>query len=354
MQIHNFRTNCLLISLLLGLTACGGGNSSADDDSSTDSAPTADAGSDQSVASGDTVELTVTVTDDKTTTVSWSQTAGTTVDLSSTTDVTVSFTAPTVDGAQTLEFVVTVSDSVNPEVTDSITVTVNEIAELGSAFEAFGDNVSVVIDGSEVVFEATGRPDHRSCYWNPDNASGLYVDCDPDITQTAQMSPGFIEEYNNLFTLRAPLNPEQATSSSATGLGAVGIATSGVPIFNDQEGPNIDLELRVIQGFDRNGAHTGPQTYHYHLEPKAITNDDIELVGIIADGFLLYGRRCDSTGSYPEDLDASGGHVSFTQHTGSQDGDESYHYHIMNDLYLGAYYLMFPGDYQGTPNSIGG
>jgi hypothetical protein len=27
----------------------------------------------------------------------------------------------------------------------------------------------------------------------------------------------------------------------------------------------------------------------------------------MADGFFLYGRKCNSTGDYPEDLDASGG-----------------------------------------------
>lgn len=258
------------------------------------------------------------------------------------------------DPAVNRAFVRIESDDATAGLTSVALRTVNESEEQGSPFEAFGSNVTVIFDGDEVVLEATGRPDHTSCYWNPDNASGLYVDCDPDITETAQMSPGFIENYDNLFTLRVPLNPTLASSSSSTGLGAVGIATSGVPIFNDQEGPNRDLEIGVIRGFDRNGGHTGPQTYHYHLEPVAITNDDSALVGIIADGFFLYGRRCDSTGTYPDDLDVSGGHTSTTQHTGTLAGDEEYHYHIMNDLYLGGYYLLFPEDYQGTPSNIGG
>tara|TARA_R110002049_G_scaffold25557_7_gene89667 strand:+ start:773 stop:1546 length:774 start_codon:yes stop_codon:yes gene_type:complete len=230
----------------------------------------------------------------------------------------------------------------------------NETVELSNAFLWFGQNVTVAKDGNEVVIEATGRPDHTSCYWNPGNASGLYVDCDPDTTNEAQMSPGYIEEYNNLFTLRVPVSPSRAAGTSATSLGPVGIAISGAPIFNDQEGPNLALEIGVIEGFDRNGAHTGPQTYHYHLEPKAISDDDYELVGIIADGFFLYGRKCYSNSDYPTDLDESGGHTSITQHSGAGADDAVYHYHIMNDLYLGAYYLLFPEDYQGTPNNIGG
>lgn len=231
---------------------------------------------------------------------------------------------------------------------------VDESLVLSAAFDWFGQNVTIARDGNEVVIEATGRPDHTSCYWNPNNASGLYVACDPNTTTESQMSPGYIENYNNLFTLRVPIEPAKASGSSATGLGPVGISVSGAPIFNDQEGPNIALEIGVIQGFDRNGAHTGPQTYHYHLEPKAITNDDYELVGIIADGFFLYGRRCYWTSDYPTDLDESGGHTSFTQNTGSEAGDEEYHYHIKNEFYLGSYYLLFPEDYQGTPSNIGG
>lgn len=222
--------------------------------------------------------------------------------------------------------------------------------ELHTAFLSFTGNVTVALDGNDVVIEATGKPDHTSAYWNPDNSSGLYVAPDPSITTVAQMSPGFIEQYTNLFTLRVPTAPSTATTSSATGLGPVGIAVSGVPIFNDEEGPNIALDIGVISGFDRNGGHTGPQTYHYHLEPKAITDNDEALVGVMADGFFLYGRQCYETpGLAPTDLDASGGHVGQTQHS---DGEDEYHYHIQDELYLTAYYLLFPGDYQGTPSTI--
>ncbi len=221
---------------------------------------------------------------------------------------------------------------------------------LHNAYLWFDGNVTVALDGFDVVVEATGRPDHTSAYWNPNNASGLYVAPDPAITTVSQMSPGFIEEYNNLYTLRVPTSPSLAALASATSLGAVGLAVSGAPIFNDQEGPNTNLDIGVISGFDRNGGHTGPETYHYHLEPRAISNDDEELVGVIADGFFLYGRKCYSTpGDYPTDLDNSGGHFSMTQHS---DGVDEYHYHIMNEVYLGAYYLLFPEEYQGSPNAV--
>jgi hypothetical protein len=341
------------LAAVVSLAGCGSSGSSTDDSTTTvDSPPSVSAGDDQTAVGGDTVTLTGTVTDDGTTTLTWTQTSGPAVVLSDTATASITFTAPTTTDDLVLEFQLSADDGVNTAVSDSVSVTVVEAVTLSDAFLWFGANVTVALDGAEVVIEATGSPDHTSCYWDPVNASGLYVECDPDVTDTSRMSPGFIEDYNNLFTLRVPANPSLAAVSSATGLGPVGIAVSGAPIFNDQEGPNVALNSGVISGFDRNGAHTGPSTYHYHLEPKAITDDDEALVGIMADGFFLYGRKCYSSGDYPTDLDVSGGHVAFTQHTGTLDGDETYHYHILNDLYLNAYYLVFPEDYQGTPTRI--
>lgn len=232
----------------------------------------------------------------------------------------------------------------------------NPATELSSAFLEFvaATNVTVALseNGCEVTFEATGKPDHTSSYWDAGNASGLYVaPVDTDLFDQ-QRSPGDIEDYTIDFTLTVPVTPELASSSSSTPLGAIGIATSGAPIFNDSEG-NGDVSQGVIQGFDRNGAHTGPQTYHYHLEPAAITFDDDSLVGIMADGFLIFGRRCYSTTDYPTDLDESNGHSSVTLYTGASAEDAEYHYHVSAEQYLnGDNFLIFPGNFQGTPSDV--
>lgn len=213
---------------------------------------------------------------------------------------------------------------------------------LSDAFSVFGPNVVSYADGDEVVLETNGHPDHVTPYWGPDHE--LYVA--PTQTSAAQMSPGYIERFTGSYTLRVPKAPQKASSTSATGLGAIGIAVSGAVIYNDEEGPGVPIDS-ALGSLDFTGAHTGPQSYHYHLEPKAWSDDDDELIGIIGDGFFLYGRRCASTGTYPTDLDASGGHTSSTQY----DESEHYHYHIQNELYLG-FYILFPGDYQGTPNAV--
>ena len=249
------------------------------------------------------------------------------------------------------------------ENTDTTTATTGNV-ELHAAFADFdADNFSIYIDGNEVVIESNGLPNHTSPYWSnttprsaidpmgntlttpaaPENHP-LFVA--PSVTSYDEMAPGNIDDFNGAYTLRVPVSPAIANSSSATGLGPIGMAVSGSMIYNDEEGPNIPLE-NAVGSLDFTAAHTGPQSYHYHLEPKAWTDDDNKLVGIMADGFFIYGRK-DVDGTYPTDLDASGGHFGPTIH--NPEGE--YHYHIQNTTYLNQYYIIFPGDLQGTPNAI--
>ncbi|MFK7983101.1 MAG: YHYH protein [Saprospiraceae bacterium] len=236
--------------------------------------------------------------------------------------------------------------------------------ELHNAFAEFDtESYTIMLDGDEVVIETDGLPNHTSPYWsNTTERSAMMgtmtltteaaaenhpLFVEPTVTSYEQMAPGNIDNFNGSYTLRVPASPSKASSSSSTGLGAIGLAVSGSVIYNDEEGPNVPLD-NAVGSLDYTAAHTGPQSYHYHLEPKAWSDDDDKLIGIISDGFFLYGRKCASTGTYPTDLDVSGGHTSTTQHTTT----EEYHYHIQNELYLNAYYILFPEDYQGTPNQI--
>lgn len=246
----------------------------------------------------------------------------------------------------------------------STTSSTASCSTLHSAFAEFDDtNFTIYMDGNEVVIETNGLPNHTSPYWSNTTSRSttdpmgntlttvsssnhpLWVAA--TVTTNADMAPGNIDDFSGSYTLRVPCSPEKATTSSTTGLGSIGLAISGSTIYNDEEGAGIALSA-AAGSLDYSGAHTGPQSYHYHLEPHAWSNDDENLIGIISDGFFLYGRKCNSTGTYPTDLDVSGGHTSTTQHTTSSE----YHYHIQNTLYINQYYILFPGDYQGTPNAI--
>ncbi|MEQ9305453.1 MAG: YHYH protein [Marinoscillum sp.] len=216
----------------------------------------------------------------------------------------------------------------------------DEVTELHAAFAEFdAENTDIYIDGSNFVIETNGLPNHKTVYWGVGHE--LYQE-EPSV----ELTPSIIPNFNGAATLSVSANPKLAGSTTSTSLGAIGIAISGAFIYNDQEG-NGALD-QAAASLDYTGAHIGPGQYHYHLEPKAWTNDDEKLVGIMADGFFLYGRKCNSTGDRPTDLDESGGHTSKTQHT----SEEEYHYHIENELYLNQYYLLFAGRYQGTPSTI--
>ena len=233
-----------------------------------------------------------------------------------------------------------------------------------AAFAEFStDSYTITASGTNITLETNGLPNHTSPYWSnttertingpmgtmttPAAAEDHPLFVAPTVTSFNQMAPGNIDDFNGSYSLTVPASPQLAASSSSTGLGAIGFAVSGSVIYNDEEGPNIPLD-NAVSSLDYTAAHTGPQSYHYHLEPHAWSQDDDKLIGIISDGFFLYGRKCADLGTYPTDLDASGGHTCPTQHS----CDAEYHYHIQNELYLNEFYILFPGDYQGTPNPI--
>ncbi|MEO9893896.1 YHYH protein [Aurantibacter sp.] len=226
---------------------------------------------------------------------------------------------------------------------DSVTDTDDEssdddeiVTELHAAFAEFNtDATTIYLDGSNVVIETTGLPNHETVYWGEGNE--LYIEEDGVAT-----TPSIMSSNNNATTITVDATPDLTGNTVATQLNTIGIAVSGASIFNDQEG-NGALD-QAAASLDWTGAHIGPGVYHYHLEPKAFTNDDDNLVGILLDGVFLYGRRDYPSDEYPTDLDGSGGHFGPTPH--NPDGE--YHYHIINEVYsTTGSYLAFAGPYQG-------
>jgi hypothetical protein len=120
-------TSALVFCALLG--GCSSGSSDSDDstdDEAVNSAPVADAGETQTVAAGDMVTLSVSITDDDSAySISWTQLSGTDVALTDDSTATATFTAPTLDTQQTLQFQVTVDDGTNTAVTDTVSVAVS-------------------------------------------------------------------------------------------------------------------------------------------------------------------------------------------------------------------------------------
>jgi hypothetical protein len=229
----------------------------------------------------------------------------------------------------------TEDDAADVDVSDTDTV----ITELHAAYAEFNTDATDIYlsnSGTTITIETTGLPNHESVYWG--EGDDLYRD-EPDVAVT----PSVMSSNNNAVTITVDATPNLTGSTVSTELNTIGVAVSGASIFNDQEG-NGALD-QAAASLDWTGAHIGPGVYHYHLEPKAFSDDDDKLVGVLLDGVFLYGRKCNATGTYPTDLDTSGGHTSTTQHS---DGIEEYHYHIINELYsTTGSYIAFEGPYQG-------
>ena len=161
-----------------------------------------------------------------------------------------------------------------------------EIVTTGTLDPAYAefdsDQTDMYLSGTNVVIETTGRPNHTTTYWGTSHP--LYLD-----EPTVQMTPSLITGFDASGSLTVPQNPTFASSTTATSLSYVGIAVSGAAIFNDSEG-NGPLSQAAVS-LDWCGAHIGPSVYHYHLEPKAFSYDDENLVGVISDGYFIYGRN---------------------------------------------------------------
>ncbi|MEO9512792.1 MAG: YHYH protein [Flavobacteriaceae bacterium] len=226
------------------------------------------------------------------------------------------------------------------DITDDETGDTDDIAltELPAAFAEFNsDAVDAYLsdDGTTITIETTGLPNHDTVYWGEDNDG--YIE-EPGV----QVTPSIMSSNNNAVTITVDAVPDLDGSTVATQLNTIGIAVSGSSLFNDQEGAGA-LDAAAVS-LDWTGAHIGPGVYHYHLEPKAFSNDDDNLVGILLDGVFIYGRRDYPSNEYPTDLDASGGHFGPTPH--NPDGE--YHYHIINEIYsTTGSYVIFSGPYQG-------
>jgi len=232
---------------------------------------------------------------------------------------------------------------------------VSASTELHAAFAEFDEgetDIYLINDGTSVTIETTGLPNHETYYWGSNHElyreeagsfQGTPSTINPDGTYTDMR--GEAKTYDDSFTVST--SPSIANTTTTTSMGLIGISVSGAAIYNDQEGSGSLDEAAV--SLDWTGGHIGPDVYHYHLEPEAITNNDEKLVGILKDGFFIYGRKCNATGTYPSDLDSSGGHSSTTQHTTVAE----YHYHIINEMYTTTSngevgYILFAGPYQGS------
>lgn len=215
------------------------------------------------------------------------------------------------------------SDTTDEEIVDE---TVYDITPILSKFDNI-EAVSYSISGNTVTIQTTNLPNHKSPYWGIGHEMyEAYNGTNPSWNQ----NPGSIGEQN--ITFRIPLNPSEAGTKSTTPMGPIGVARNGIVFFNQYAAGGSPL-AGEINSFDQYLGHPASTTYHYHIKPKFLTDTFGEdaFLGLLSDGFPVYGPSENGKTITNDDLDEYHGHVSPT----ADFPEGIYHYHITNeDPYL--------------------
>ena len=184
---------------------------------------------------------------------------------------------------------------------------------LAGVWLKFSCRVTLTSASGMITATSDGQPDYKSFYFATSNA------CYEAWPQGIH-NPNSIDAQS--YSVNFPTAPN-TTATSMGGNGLIGLALNGVPLYANFAAPGDDIYREAVS-FDKCAGH--PQmtgSYHYHSEPYSLTYNDANLVGVLRDGYALYGRK-DMDGSTPT-LDAYGGHSAVTA---DSSGASVYHYHV--------------------------
>lgn len=200
------------------------------------------------------------------------------------------------------------------------------------------DCVQVTKSGNYYVFKTNDVPEHKSAYFPED-----------DSRYTASMPSGRSVNPNEIseqsYTFKIPVTPTSGANQATSG-DAIGVAIDGVVFYNNQAA-SPDTLANEVATLDTANAHpTNTGSYHYHIEPTEITDDDTKLIGVLLDGYPVFGKKCPDTNTYPSDLDTNNGHTADTGITGL---GNIYHYHLADLGGDGVSEVVVTDTYYGTP-----
>ncbi len=174
---------------------------------SANSPPSVDAGQDQTVSEGDTVTLNATASDQDgdQITYSWSHDSTLPITISNATAQSTTFIAPTVGLDTTVTFVLSVSDGTNADVTDQVTITIQDVpANIPPTVDAGQDQT--VSEGDTVTLNATASDqdgDQITYSWTHDDTLAITI-TDSDSLSASFTAPGVAA--NTIITVTLTVN----------------------------------------------------------------------------------------------------------------------------------------------------
>ncbi|MCW7503062.1 YHYH protein [Leptospira sp. 1 VSF14] len=207
------------------------------------------------------------------------------------------------------------------------------------------------VSGSNYVFRSQNIPNNKSFYFG--STSPRY-----EALANGQKSAGNNQISSQCLVYTIPSSPAAKSNpltGTQSGYASVGITVNGLAIFNNAAAAPDTLSTEA-QTFDKYNGH--PQNagiYHHHSQPLNVTNDNANLIGMLIDGYPVYGLKCDNgTASTADDdtpgnvgpaLDTNHGHTAATVLFPSG----IYHYHYAYDstatinTLIGSYFHGTPG-----------
>jgi hypothetical protein len=191
-----------------------------------------------------------------------------------------------------------------------------------------GGGLKVTLNGKNRVLSGNSLPDHTT---------GVYPVARSDDAYSYDRNPNKITKAARSLTL--PATPTEASAASCLPMGLIGVALTGVAIYNALDARGEDAGAHEIQdNCSGHPEHSGE--YHYHTASKCMTSKD-GLIGYALDGFGIYAGKVNGKTLSTADLDACHGIVSEVEWDGKM--VKMYHYQLTAD------YPYTLGCFKGKP-----
>lgn len=182
----------------------------------------------------------------------------------------------------------------------ALTCTTNISADAPSWIKNNFHCVTVKVCSSTYVFITNDLPPYKTNYYTTSSNQVAFPTTGLSDGSTRHKNPNSISTQS--ITMTIPKTPTYKSSgldtTQGSGLDCLGLTTNGVCIFNNQAAPGDSLTTE-FQTMDNGDGH--PQSsgrYHYHTEPYYLSYNDSSLIGVMMDGYPVYGKK-KQDGTYP-------------------------------------------------------
>ncbi len=204
-----------------------------------------------------------------------------------------------------------------------------------------GSSTTTFSNATYVTVTIVDLPDYTSNYYetsgsysftaNGYTVAGTFASVYSAYT-TTYPDPSTISSQS--ISMNIPISPTSSGTKTMSA-GIVGVSINGIGIYNNLADATDNI-FAEAGSFDQCQGHPANGQYHYHSEPYSISYNDSSLIGVMRDGFFIYGRK-DYNGSIPgstsmlQTAGTSSTLYKYGGHTGvdpiSNSGN-TFHYHL--------------------------